>query len=403
MENCTLYSHHLNFDKVVETVKAKLPKAKIEFNDGGKQKSLMATIKGGFFGKTKTLKINYRERENPSYKLDQVECGLTQNLAGMVNFIQSFPAQNEELRNKFLYKVMSTNCEMPFIAEPAITDEFGELLRQIAGELDAFIFAQPGKIFNKSNNQHFLDKDLNLIIDINGVSRVSDVSVMVDAKYHDEPKSDYNEEQLNRKSNSESMLNMQGIKENKNLPCLGTSENTNLRSKNEVIDRIYALLIIAAKGEGIPQEQLAKPIEDKSIKSFSPKELLILESPELNDQDKAYAAWRYESLYTLLWALKIMPDLKPPIEVCEVQTIVGKILKPNREEFTSQCELRPKEEILDELDKTFRMNWACVDARVKGEQVTGNINPSIIYERHYALNWLTNYQNQNWDEVQTNT
>ena len=61
------------------------------------------------------------------------------------------------------------------------------------------------------------------------------------------------------------------------------------------------------------------------------------------------------------------------------------------------------EEILDELDKTFRMNWACVDARIKGEQVTGNINPSIIYERHYALNWLTNYQNQEWDEVQTNT
>ena len=403
MENCTLYSHHLNFDKVVEIVKAKLPKSKLEINDGGKQKSLIATIKGGFFGKTKTLKINYRERKNPSYKLDQVECGLTQNLAGMVNFIQSFPAQNEELRNKFLYKVMTTNCEMPFIVEPAITDEFGELLKLIADELDAFIFAQPTKIFDKSNAQHFLDKDLNLIIDPNGISQVSDVSVVVDAKYHDEPKSNYNDEQLNRKSNSESILTAQGVKVNKNLPCLGTSENTDLRSKNEIIDRIYALVIIAAKGEGIPQEQLAKPIEDKSIKSFSPKELSILESSELNDQDKAYATWRYESLNTFLWALKIMPDLKPPSEICEVQTIVGKILKPSRDEFTQQAELRSVDEILDQLDKTFRMNWACVDARIKGEQVTGNINPSIIYERHYALNWLTNYQNQEWDEVQTNT
>lgn len=229
------------------------------------------------------------------------------------------------------------------------------------------------------------------------------MSVVVDAKYHDEPKSSYTQEQLNRKSNSESILTAQGVKVNKNLPCLGTSDQTNLRSKNEVIDRIYALVIIAAKGEGIPEEQLKKPIEEKSIKSFSPKELSILESSELNDQDKAYATWRYESLNTLLWALKIMPDLKPPSEICDVQTIVGKILKPNRAEFTDQCELRSKEEILNELDKTFRMNWACVDARIKGEQVAGNINPSIIYERHYALNWLTTYQNQDWDEVQTNT
>ena len=403
MENCTLYSHQLNFEKVVEIVKAKLPKAKIEINDGGKQKSLVATIKGGFFGKTKTLKMNYRERENPSYKLDQVECGLTQNLAGMVNFIQSIPAQNEELRNKFLYKVMAVNCEIPFMVEPAITDEFEEVLKHIASELDAYIFTQPGKIFNKSNNQHFLDKDFNLIIDTNGISQVSDVSVLVDARYHDEPKSSYTEEQLNRKSNSESILTAQGVKVNKNLPCLGTSDQTNLRSKNEVIDRIYALVLIAAKGEGIAEEHLKKPIEEKSIKSFSPKELSILESSELNDQDKAYATWRYKSLNTLLWALKIMPDLKPPSEICDVQTIVGKILKPNRAEFTQQSELRSKEEILNELDKTFRMNWACVDARIKGEQVAGNINPSIIYERHYALNWLTIYQNQDWDEVQTNT
>ena len=68
MENCTIYSHYLNFDKVVQIVKEKLPKAKVEFNDGGINKSLVATIKGGFFGKNKTLKINYRQRENPDRK-----------------------------------------------------------------------------------------------------------------------------------------------------------------------------------------------------------------------------------------------------------------------------------------------------------------------------------------------
>ncbi len=60
-------------------------------------------------------------------------------------------------------------------------------------------------------------------------------------------------------------------------------------------------------------------------------------------------------------------------------------------------------EISDELDSIYRMNWACVDARINGQQVSGDINSSVIYERHYSLNWLTSHQNEDWDDVQTNT
>jgi len=403
MENCTIYSHNLEFKKVVQIVKSNLPKAKVEYNDGGKQKSLVATIKGGFFGKTKTLKINYRERKNPSYKLKQVECGLTQNLAGMVNFIQSLPAENEDVRNKFLHKVMSANCEIPFIAEPEITNEFESVLRKIVTELDAFIFAQPNRIFKKSNGQHFVDKQLNLILDTNGKCEVQDVEVNVNAKYHDEPKENYNNEQLVRKEKSETFLESNGIKTNKNLPCVPSSENVVLRSAKDVIDRAYALLIIAVKGEGIEQEHLVKTVEAKKINSFSPKESYIYQAKSLNDQERTYATWRYESLYTILWALGVMNELKYPGEICDVQGIVGKIFQPSREEFENSVKLKSKSEILDELDKTYRMNWACVDARIKGQEVSGNINPSVVHERHYSLNWLTNYQNQDWDDVQTNT
>ncbi len=403
MENCTIYSHQLAFDKIVGLVKQQFPKAKVEVNDGGKQKSLVATIKGGLFSKAKGLTINYRERENPSYKLEQIECGLTQNLAGMANFIQSIPARNEAIRNKFLYKVMSANCEMAFIAEPVISGDLEKLLRQISAQLDVFLFAQPSKLFNKASGQHFLDKDFQLILDTNGNSQVEDVSVVVDAKYHDEPASDYSEQQLQRKDRSESVLNAHGIKVNKNLPCTDNDDKTELRSHEDVIERALALTIVAARGEGITKAQTQKSITDKAINGFSPKEEAMLANEDWNDQQKAYATWRYESLYTILWALKVFPELKFPTEVCDVQQVVSKVLKPSREEFTRQTGMRTKEEILDELDKTYRMNWACVDARIKGEQVGGQINPSIIYERHYALNWLTKYQDQAWDQVSTDT
>ena len=404
MENCTIYSHRLKFDEVVDIVKSQLPKAQVEFTDNGKQKSLVATMKGGFFGKNKTLTINYRERENPSYKLDAIECGLTQNLAGMVNFIQSFPAQNNELRNKFLHKVMSANCEMPFMAEPSISPEFEHVLKQITNKLDAFTFAQPSKVFSKSNGQHFLDKELNLIIDANGNMEVSDISVSVDAKYHDEPQEDVTEEQIKRKQQSEIFLKQHDVKVNSNLPCCTLfSYNTSLRTKTEVIDRAYALLVIAARGEGVAMEQLNKLIEGKKIESFTPKETNILNSEELNDQDKTYATWRYESLYTILWSLNQFSELKYPSDICDVKEVVSKIFTPNKGEFEQQCSLRSKEEIVDELDKTYRMNWACVDARVQNQNVSGNLNPSIVYERHYALNWLTKYNGQDWDDVQTHT
>jgi len=195
----------------------------------------------------------------------------------------------------------------------------------------------------------------------------------------------------------------QGIKVNKNLPCIPSSEEVKIRSVKAVIDRAYALLIIAVKGEGIAQEHLIKTVEAKNIDSFTPKETHIYQAASLSDQERANATWRYESLYTLLWALGKMDELKYPSEICDVQAIVAKIFQPSREAFEQSVKLRNESEILDELDKIYRMNWACVDARIKGQEATGNINPSVILERHYSLNWLTNYQDQDWDYVQTNT
>ncbi len=402
MENSTIYSHKLDFAGIAEIVKQKLPKANIEIKEDGINKSLEATIKGGLFGKSKKLRINYRERENPSYQLQQIECPLTQNLAGMVNYIQSLPTSNQEVKGKFLYKVMAVNSEMGFLVEPGFNDDFLSILKQIVTAQDAFLFAESNSVFKKSNGQHFLDKHFNLILDTEGNCGISDIEVSVDAKYHDSQQED-SEEQLKRKEKSESLLNEKGIKINANLPSIPALDDTQIRDLQSVIDRAYALMIIAARGEGVPVDRLQKPIDDKKINSFTPAEQRILSQEELSDQDRSYATWRYESLYTLLWVLNILPDLKYPSEICNVEEVVSSILQPGREEFEQGCKLRSGDEILDELDKTYRMNWACVDARINNQQVGGGIEPSIIYERHYALNWLTNYQNQEWDDVQTNT
>lgn len=403
MENCAIYSHSTDFDRVVQIIKSHLPKAKIELNDGGIQKSLSATIKGGLFSKKKTLTINCRQRKNPSYKLDNVECPLTQNLAGMAQFVQSLPAQNEEVKGKFLHMVMAANTEMAFIAEPSMTSEFGSLLSKVTNEMDAFVFASPSNFFKASASQHFLDKNLRLVLDTEGNCQVEDIDVKVDAKYHDQPSSSVSQEQLDRRTQTQQFLQGNAIKTNDNLPPSPSSLDTQIRVKEDIIERAYALLIMAVKGEGLEQEKLEQVVQSKQITSFSPLEQQVYQSDSLTDQERAYATWRYESLNCILWALGFIDKLSYPSEICDVPKVVQSLFHPSREEFIANAVLRPKETILDELDKIYCMNWACVDARIKNEQVSGNINPSVVYERHYALNWLTYHQGADWDDVQTNT
>ena len=402
MENCTIYSYKLEFDKVALIVKNGLRKAKVVVTEDGLHKSLTATIKGGFFGKTKSLKINYRQRKNPSYNLNSIECPLTQNLAGMVNFIGSIESQNEEIKAKFLHKVQSANCEMSFIADPNIDEEFRDVLKEIAFSQDVFIFAQPNTFFTKSDEQHFLDKDFDLILDTKGKCEIYDLDVQTDARFHDPEPKTVEKDQLERRNRSNSFLESKGILVNQHLPVVG-GPDSKIRTKDEIVKRAYALLLTAVKGEGMEQEHLERTVFDKKIDFLSPKEKEIFDAESMSDIQKAYATWRYESLQVIIWALGLMENLPYPSDICNVKEVVAKIFTPSREEFENSVNIKTKDEILEALDMTYRMHWACVNARIKNEEVGGQLNPSIIYERHYALNWLTNFEGLNWDNVSTPT
>jgi hypothetical protein len=403
MENCAIYSHHLAFDQVAAIVKEQLPKAKIEITPQGEYQILTAQIKGGLLAKNKGLRINYRQRLNPSYTLEKVECALTENLAGMANFIKGLPAENSEIQSKLIYKVLSLNCEMGLAAEPSFVKELQEVVKRIAAETDAIVFASPNSFFTKSEAQHFLDKNLDLILDVQGRSEVKDLAIHVESKYYDPPKYSYTDEQLARKEKSEKFLEQLKVPINTNLPGTPEASSITLRSREDVLDRIYALAAIALKGEGLQKDHLDQFIKTNKITSFSLGEEEIMGVEELDDHQRTYASWRYESLNMLMWTVGLLEGIPLPNEVCNVQEIIGYLHHTSREEVSQKAKFIEKEQIIDELDRTYRMNWACVNARVKGEEAPEALHPSIVYERHYALNWLIQYLDQDWDNVQTNT
>lgn len=250
MEHCTLYSHYLKFDKIVDILKDHLPHAKIEKEENGIHKKIVATIKGGIFSKTKTLSLNYRERTTPSYNLEHATCPLSKNLKGMTQFVHSIPFENQALKSKFLHKIMASNAEIAFIGDPKINEQFRLILKRITVELDAFIFTNSNSIFHLSEHQHFVDKHFKLIIDAHGNSKVDAIDVQIESKYHASHKDEISEEQQLRKEKSERYLTSKGVKVNVHLPCVESSTQIKLRTKSELIHRIYALLVIAARGEG---------------------------------------------------------------------------------------------------------------------------------------------------------
>lgn len=65
--------------------------------------------------------------------------------------------------------------------------------------------------------------------------------------------------------------------------------------------------------------------------------------------------------------------------------------------------LKPVSELLDALDLHYRLHWITTDFRMKDKQPPASIISDVIQERHYALNWLTNFENADWDDVDTPT
>ena len=73
------------------------------------------------------------------------------------------------------------------------------------------------------------------------------------------------------------------------------------------------------------------------------------------------------------------------------------------QELLDKAKLRSKNEILDEADLIYRYHWSCVDAIMKGQYPPSDLSKGIVYERHYALNWLINYMDEEWDDITCDT
>ncbi len=203
-----------------------------------------------------------------------------------------------------------------------------------------------------------------------------------------------------RKKHTEDFLRSHGLPVFDNLPPLEEENDITLKTPREIAERILMLSYLNCTAfDPELRNRITGFLKEEGLwGKISPKEKLLFEKSEFNDDDITIIAWRAESIWMLLWSINKSDHLNFPPEEVNFNSIF-KHLPPflnSTEDFVTSATLRPATEILDQADLLFRLNWIFYQAQSNNLNIT-EFNDGIILERYFAINWVINLRS-NWDE-----
>lgn len=344
--------------------------------------------------------FSYTENEN-EIKVESLGVTITdgddyflKQKPGMLNFYQMFASG--EVHSKFFTHLES--CEkaynIHYTDQALVNAFFNKLIEESAG----LIF---------SPDMTFYSKDWKVIIDSAGNCDLTpeEYSVSMSSKTFDEKLPESTEESSTRKKQTLTKLEAIGVPFTEHLPTIPDSTQVQLRDKTTLAKRVIALAAVAKvgdTGDTEPSVQLLKKFGFLT-NDVSPAEYDFLSAKNLEEEVRNKFTWRYESLNVLLWSGGYIDTLQFPSDMVDVSSITEPFKAENFEQFLTHSTLRPTNEILDELDLNYRLHWACRDALHKKIDFPTGVHPAVVFERHYALNWLINLCDEEWDHISTHT
>jgi hypothetical protein len=179
-----------------------------------------------------------------------------------------------------------------------------------------------------------------------------------------------------------------------------------IRSSQEVVKRVMILLGIFQAATGREKSEIIKILRNNNLwgeVSEVERNFLLKPSEETKFEAMQFG-WRSEAVFILLWALKLVNMEEIPVDETNLDLIVDILKDSNYYEKIDihKAQLRESREIFDLLDMIYKIHWDLRDARLQNKNPPHNYHPSIIYEWHYALNWIVR-PNEGWDYITTDT
>ena len=207
-----------------------------------------------------------------------------------------------------------------------------------------------------------------------------------------------------RKQKTEVFLKAQGYPVNPGLPLIESEGEAQLREPAEVACRILALVSVSAAASGVDKSAIMQFLHAEVLwDALSPLEQKFLLTQNSSDEKRGLFAWRTEAAWLLLWALGFIDDLGLPIQECDEDRIINVVpcTGESTDAFVEGAKLRSLSEILDASDLIYRAHWASRHLEEQGRACA--VDPDVILEWHTAINWLTVYDEADWDDVITDT
>lgn len=328
---------------------------------------------------------------------------------GMANFFSKAPVKNQVLKENILQQMKLFNCiiSIQFIlnSDEKRTNTIIKNVYIVAKALTAFVLVPTMEVF------HY---DGRLLINTEGQSAFDTFHPIASADFLDKEMKP-TEADIQRKQNSIEILKSKKIPYLEELRSAVFDAETTLQSKETILQRLIATYATAIQAEVYasgkydnPEQKMKEQIDLLNEKYhvseyFSPKEKEYIDHPPVKEPKlfNSYG-WRYECCAVFLWALSLL-DLKEPNQICEAVELGNIIWNHDFDSLSKAAKLRSKEEILSLQDLTLRYDWACADARINNKTIDA-LDFGVIYERHYALNWLLTVDGiSDWDAVTTTT
>ncbi|ESQ79788.1 DUF4272 domain-containing protein [Asticcacaulis sp. YBE204] len=200
-----------------------------------------------------------------------------------------------------------------------------------------------------------------------------------------------------RKQRSIKILKARGLPVLDSLPEIETVEDTTIRSGEAIVRRILCLTAVArAAFVGQTDPVLPFVARWKLDPHLTPDEREFLQSGKVVETDGIKFSWRIEAIVPLAWAIGLYADLWFPEEETHAEDVLEYWESFSHPDLT-RIGHREAADILDQADLIYRAHWAVREGASNG------LHGGVVRERHHALNWLICYEDDDWDDVQTDT
>jgi hypothetical protein len=176
------------------------------------------------------------------------------------------------------------------------------------------------------------------------------------------------------------------------------------RTAQEVARRAIILCCVTASLEFEPGTFNGWLKREGLWDEVSPIEVALLSAEEPTDRQRINASWRSEALQALLWALEKVKKL-PPLTDSYISGMLECLPAPGEDtkEFIASAQLRPEDEIDEALEAIVDAHWQLRNEDAYPDEKAAPMDRGVVVERHWALAWIVNVDDEPWDQTPLTT